>query len=67
MALKYTKILLAAAWVLTVSLVGVSLDVTHASGWAVLAGVCVVPALIMLRFWHAPAETISESIQKELK
>lgn len=65
MSFTYTKLLVAAGWMLTICVVGVATDAARASAWTILAGVCVLPPLFMLKFWQAPAQTMSERIQRE--
>ena len=48
-----TKTLLFAGWALAVGLVAIVIGITS---------VAVVPPLVARRFWHAPEQTISESI-----
>jgi hypothetical protein len=59
------KFMVAAGWILLVCAMGVAIDASQASAWTMRAGICVVPPLLMLKFWHAPAQSLSESIRKE--
>ena len=45
----------------------VSLDVSSASSWIIMIGSGVLPPLMLLRMWHVPAQTLSESIHEVLK
>ena len=57
-----TKTLLFAGWALAVGLVAIVIGITSVPNWMVVACVAVVPPLVARRFWHAPEQTISESI-----
>ena len=67
MALEYTKLMLAAAWILAVGLVGFTADVSSAFAWIVLAAVAVMPPVLIMNFWREPAQTTSESIRQALR
>ena len=67
MQTKYTKTLLTIGWALAICLVGLALDVTHASAWTVLAGFCVVPPILLLWLGRGRQQTLSESIRNELR
>jgi hypothetical protein len=66
MQLEQTKGIVAALWVLAVSIVGLALPLHSLSAWVMLAIFAGLPPLLMMRLWRVPAETISESIQKQL-
>ena len=57
-----TKMLLFAGWALAVFLAAIVIGITSVPGWMVVVCVAVVPPLVARRFWHAPEQTISESI-----
>jgi hypothetical protein len=61
------KAALIVAWVLAVGALGFSWGATSIMGWALLVVVSLVPPVLMLRFWTAPAQSMSESIQKALR
>jgi len=56
------KTLLFAGWALAVFLAAIVIGITSVPGWMVVACVAIVPPLVARRFWHAPEQTISESI-----
>ena len=58
----YRKILLAGAWMTIVVAVSLAADVTSLTGRFVLAAFGLVPALVLMRFWTGPPQTISQSI-----
>ncbi len=64
MNIQYRKIILAGAWMTIVVAVSLAADVTSLTGRFVLAAFGLVPALIALRFWSGPPQTISESITR---
>jgi hypothetical protein len=58
----YRKIVLAGAWMTIVVAVSLAADVTSLTGRFVLAAFGLVPALVLMRFWTGPPQTISQSI-----
>jgi hypothetical protein len=67
MTLKNIKSSVAAGWVVAVGAAGFVAGVTSSSGWLALAGLAVVPPIVMMRFWQQPDQTMSESIQDALR
>jgi hypothetical protein len=67
MTLKNIKAIVAAAWVLAVGAAGLLAGVTSLSGWLALAGLAIVPPLVMMRFWQQPDQTMSQSIQEAFR
>ena len=63
----YVKAAVIAAWVLAVGTVGLAFGVTSVAGWAGLAVISVVPPIVMLRLWHAPVPSMSETIRDVLR
>ena len=59
-----TKTLLFVAWSIAVVLAAIALGITSVPNWVVVACVAVVPPLVVRRFWRAPEQTISESINE---
>jgi uncharacterized membrane protein YhdT len=62
MVSENTKTLLFAGWAIMVCLAAIAVGVTSVPYWMVVACVALVPPLVARRFWHAPEQTISESI-----
>ena len=62
MVSENTKTLLFAGWAIMVCLAAIALGVTSVPYWMVVACVALVPPVVARRFWHAPEQTISESI-----
>lgn len=62
MQTHYRKVVLAGAWMTIVVAVSLAADVTSLTGRFVLAAFGLVPALVVMRFWSGPPQTISESI-----
>jgi hypothetical protein len=58
------KTVLATAWVAAVLIAGLVGNLSSLSGWAVLAGVAVLPPIVLLWRLNAPRQTMSESIQE---
>ena len=64
MQLVSIKAIIAMLWVSTVSVVGIAGSLNSAASWTILAGVAVVPPLIMMWRWNDPRQTMSETIQE---
>ena len=64
---EYVKAAVMAGWVLTVGTVGLAIGITSAAGWAGLVVIAAVPPAIMLRLWHAPVPSMSETIRDVLR
>ena len=67
MPLKYIKATIALFWILAVCGAGLLGDLTSPSAWTILVGFALLPPLVMMRYWKAPAQSMSESIQKALR
>jgi hypothetical protein len=59
MQLNYPKDALAAVGLLAIC-GWATQDVTSRAAWAVLAGFALLPPLVMLPFWRAPLQAVSE-------
>jgi hypothetical protein len=64
MVSETTKTLLFIAWSIAVILAAIAIGITSVPNWVVVAGVAVVPPLVVRRFWRAPEQTISERIDE---
>ena len=64
---KQVKTAVIGAWVVACGVIGVLLNVSSATGWALLIGSAVMPPLVLLKMWRPPAQTMSESIRDVLK
>jgi hypothetical protein len=67
MHLVSIKPIIAVLWVSAVLVIGIAGIVDSFSSWTVLAGVAVVPPLVMMWRWNDPRQTMSESIQEALR
>ena len=67
MQLVTLKPVLAAVWVAAVLIAGVAGNLNSVLSWVVLAGVAVIPPLVMMWRWNAPRQSMSESIQDALR
>jgi hypothetical protein len=67
MTLQRIKLLTIAAWILAIGAASLILGVTSSSGWIALAALAIVPPIVMLFFWKLPDQTMSQSIQEELR
>jgi hypothetical protein len=61
------KAALIAVWILAVGVLGYVLGATSVVGWTVLAAMALTPPVVMMRFWSAPAQSMSESIREALR
>ncbi|MGE0451399.1 MAG: hypothetical protein AB7Q29_17640 [Vicinamibacterales bacterium] len=64
MQLISLKVALATVWVSAVLVVGLTGNRHSLSSWAVLAGVALLPPIVMMWRWNLPGQTMSESIQE---
>ena len=64
MQLVSIKSIIAMLWVSAASIVGIAGNFDSFSSWTVLAGVAVVPPLVMMWRWNDPRQTMSETIQE---
>jgi len=64
---EYTKAALLGLWVIAVYVAAVASDVSSVSHWIGLASLAIVPPVLARRFWSAPPETMSESIQEAVR
>ncbi len=66
MQVNYTKSAAAAFWVLAMFAIGVALGTTTVIGWVVLAGLALLPPLVIQRLWKDDP-SLSESIHEVLR
>jgi hypothetical protein len=64
MQLASIKLIIAMLWVSAALVIGIAWHLDSISSWTVLAGVAVVPPLVMMWRWNEPRQTLSEIIQK---
>ena len=64
MQLSSIKLAVAVAWVLAVCVAGLAASLSSLSGWTVLAGVVVLPPIVMMWRWNDPLQLVSERIQE---
>ena len=67
MSSEYMKATAAGLWVLAICIAGVASDAASASHWILVAGVAIVPPVLVRTLWPTPAETLSESIKQALR
>ena len=58
------KAAVAMVWVSAVCVAGIAVDATSLSGWAVLAGIVVLPPIVMMWQWKDAPRSRSERIQE---
>jgi hypothetical protein len=61
------KLTIAVLWLLAVVALGIFFPVTTIKGWLLTGGFGLIPTAFMLRAWRQPAQTMSESIQAQLR
>ena len=64
MQLMSLKANLAILWVSAALIAGIVLNVDSGASWTVLAGLAIIPPIVMMWRWNAPPQTMSESIQE---
>lgn len=62
METTYAKTVVTALWVLGVGALGLAAGSHSTTAWVTLAGVALLPPLVVLRFWLTPPQTMSERI-----
>jgi Cu/Ag efflux pump CusA len=67
MQIEYMRAMLTGVWMLFISALGYAASITSLVGWIALLAVALTPAVIMTRFWGAPAGTMSETIRDVLR
>jgi hypothetical protein len=67
MRLEYTKAAFAVVWILLIAVVGFVAQAASVAGWTVLAGLAVLPPIVMWRMWTAPRQSMSESIRSAIR
>jgi hypothetical protein len=67
MQLVSIKAIIATLWVSAVFIAGIAGNVDSLPRWTVLAGVAVLPPLVMMRRWNDPRQSMSQSIQEALR
>jgi uncharacterized membrane protein YhdT len=63
MVSENNKTQLFVAWTVVVCLVALAVGIDSAPSWIAVACLAVVPPLVARSFWHAPDQTMSESIR----
>jgi hypothetical protein len=64
MQLDSFKTTVTAVWVSAVCTAGVAWNLRSLSDWALVAGLAVVPPLVIMWRWTDPRQTMSEAIQE---
>lgn len=67
MQTAYMQAMLTGVWMLFIGALGYAAGITSLVGWTALLALALTPAVIMKRFWGAPARTMSETIQDVLR
>ena len=63
MQIEYMQAMLTGVWMLFIVGLAYAAGITSLVGSTALLAVALTPAVIMTRFWGAPARTMSETIQ----
>ena len=64
MTFAQRKLVVLAAWVATVAIVGMILAINHPELWMLIAGLALIPAAVGNWFWNAPEATLSQLIAR---
>jgi hypothetical protein len=67
MQIEYMQAMLTGVWMLFIGALGYAAGITSLVGSTALLAVALTPAVIVTRFWGAPARTVSETIQEVLR
>ena len=58
-----TEYMLAGVWMLCIGVLGFATVIIPFVGWTAVLALALTPPVIMMRFWGAPARTMSETIR----
>jgi Flp pilus assembly protein TadB len=58
---------IAMLWVVAVTIAGIVANVNSLLLWTVLAGVALLPTVVMMRWWNEPRQSMSQRIQEALR
>ena len=61
------KAIITMLWISAVSTAGIAGNFNSSSSWVIVAGVAVLPPLVMMWRWNNPRPTMSETIQEALR
>ena len=64
MQFRDKKLAFTAVWTVLVILAAMFANLKSTSSWAVLALIAAIPPTVLWIFWNAPAQSMSESIQR---
>ena len=67
MQLVSIKPVIAMLWASAAFVIGLAASLNSFSSWTVLAGIAVLPPLVMMWRWNDPRQTTSQSIQEVLR
>jgi hypothetical protein len=67
MQIEYMQAMLTGVWILFIGALGYAAGITSLVGSTALLAVALTPAVILTRFWGAPARTMSETIRDVLR
>ena len=67
MQLQQRKAIVAGAWILAITAIGIVANMTSLSSRAVVALVALIPPVVLWRFWNVPDQSMSESIRQNLR
>ena len=63
---EYTKAALLGLWVIAVFVAAIASNASSASHWIGLASLAILPPVLARQFWHAPPQTMSQSIRDSI-
>ena len=64
MTFQSWKLVLLAAWTVTVLLVAFGTGIHSTEAWAAIIAMALIPPAFAMRLWHPPAQTTSQSIKE---
>ena len=67
MQTEHVKAALAGGWIAAAGSIGYLAGTSSVAGWTLLAMVSLAPPVLMVRFWSAPPQTMSETIRNALR
>jgi hypothetical protein len=67
MQTDHVKAAVITGWVLAVAVLGYLTRTTSLAGWTLLAAATVIPPVVIMSLWRAPAPSMSESIREVIR
>lgn len=67
MSINKLRLTAGALWIAAMGAIGWASGTESTTTWVVIVALMLVPPVLLTRFWHAPAKSLSETIQDALR